>query len=147
MTAGSPWRQSQPKEGKNLPPTGTGAFPSVSMINRLSELTLPLQVRVKFALALKGQPIVAQGRAKRRQSQAPPWVSELQPRRPRKQACFSAAADRGRNRPGSVDGRMLAHLTPRPSYCCKRRNAHRSNASPFARYLYILNSRRPWTSG
>ena len=46
-----------------------------SMINRLSELTLPLQVRIKFVLALKGKNIVARGRAKRPQPQAPPWVS------------------------------------------------------------------------
>ena len=46
------------------------------MINRLSELTLPWQIRVKFVLALKGKNIVAQGKAKRRQPQAAPWVSE-----------------------------------------------------------------------
>ena len=70
------------------------------MINRLSELTLSLQVRAKFVHALKGQNIVAQGKAKRRQPQAPPWVSENTSVPAEKTGVVSAAVDRGRNRPG-----------------------------------------------
>ena len=102
------------------------------MIKRLSESTLSLQVRVKCVPALKGHNIVAQGTVKRRQPQATPWVSSHTSvsaektgvcqcgRRPRpKQAGLVSA---------SVDGRTLAHLTPRPSY-----GSHRTQGDGDAR--------------
>ena len=94
------------------------------MIKRLSELTLPLQIRVKFVLALKGQYIVAQGTAKRRQPQATPWVSSHTSvsaektgvcqcgRRPRPQRARPVSA--------SVDGRTEIRLFSRPTRFCSR---------------------------
>ena len=87
-------------------------------MNRLSELTLSLQVRVTFVLALKGQNIVAQGRAKRRQPQAPPWVSENTTVSAEATGVLQCGHLPRPKQPGlvaaSVDGRMQAHLTPRP---------------------------------
>ena len=85
------------------------------MIKRLIELTLPLQVRVRFVLALKGQNIVAQGTAKRRQPQATPWVNANTSVSAEKTSVFQCGRRPRLKQSGlfaaSIDGCMLAHLT------------------------------------